>query len=145
MKKRLFALLAGVLITTTLSSVAFAADPSLRGGRDLDKLSKMFDTPKQMKKEGGFDRSWDIAPPSIPHDISKDRVSLKENTCMKCHSAANFEKEKAPKAGDSHFMTRDGKTLEKVSTRRYFCQQCHTPQADLEPLVENTFKGLPQK
>ena len=29
-----------------------------------------------------------------------------------------------------------------VSARRYFCTQCHVPQADAQPLVENTFKPV---
>ena len=89
--------------------------------------------------EGGFDRSWELQPPSIPHSIEKDRISLQENTCMTCHSKENFEKEKAPEIAESHYVARDGSTLDKPSSRRYFCNQCHTPQADLAPLVENTF------
>ncbi|BAN97353.1 hypothetical protein E05_25870 [Plautia stali symbiont] len=27
-----------------------------------------------------------------------------------------------------------------VSPRRYFCLQCHVPQTDAKPVVENTFK-----
>ena len=145
MKKMLLTALAGLLLSTTYSSTVLAGDPSLRGERDLDRLSRMFEAKKQLKKKGGFERAWDIAPPGIPHDVSKDRISLKENTCMKCHSAANYKREKAPKAGDSHFKTRDGKVLKEISTRRYFCRQCHAPQVDAAPLVENTFKGLPQK
>ena len=40
----------------------------------------------------------------------------------------------------SHYLDRDGKELPSISTRRYFCLQCHVPQFDAEPLVQNTFK-----
>ncbi|MCB1961304.1 MAG: nitrate reductase cytochrome c-type subunit, partial [Rhodocyclaceae bacterium] len=30
--------------------------------------------------------------------------------------------------------------LSNISPRRYFCNQCHVPQFDAKPLVENTFK-----
>ena len=35
----------------------------------------------------------------------------------------------------------DGKKLSQVSQRRYFCTQCHVPQAVVDPLVENRFQG----
>ncbi len=142
MKKVLIQTLAGVLFLGTLSTGAVADVTSLRGENSLDSDAMSFDQKKQIKQEGGFDRSWELQPPSIPHDIEKDRISLRGNTCMKCHSAANYEKEKAPKAGDSHFVDRDGNELKKVSPRRWFCNQCHTPQVDASPLVENTFKGV---
>ena len=47
-----------------------------------------------------------------------------------------------PKISPTHFETRDGMTLGEVSPRRYFCLQCHVPQADAKPLVNNTFKPV---
>lgn len=112
---------------------------SLRGFHELDKDAKPVEKKKQFKISGGIEKNWTLQPPSIPHSIEKDRITLKGNTCMKCHSKANHEKEKAPQAAESHYKTRDGKKLEKLSPRRYFCVQCHTPQADAKPLVENIF------
>ncbi len=143
MKKIVLFVLAGMALGLACSGTTVAEEQSLRGSRPPDKLSRMFKLKKQIKKEGGFKRAFKQAPPQIPHDISKDRITLTENTCMKCHSAANYKREKAPKAGDSHFKSRDGKVLKEISTRRYFCVQCHVPQLDAQPLVENTFKGVP--
>ena len=112
---------------------------SLRGFHELDKEAKPVEKKKQFKISGGIERNWALQPPSIPHSIEKDRITLNGNTCMKCHSKANHEKEKAPQTPESHYKTRDGKTLEKLSTRRWFCVQCHTPQADVKPLVDNMF------
>ena len=112
---------------------------SLRGFHDLDKEAKPIEKKKQFKISGGIEKNWVLQPPSIPHSIEKDRITLQGNTCMKCHSKENHEKEKAPQVAESHYKTRDGKTLKKLSTRRYFCVQCHTPQADAKPLVENIF------
>ena len=64
---------------------------------------------------------------------------------MRCHSAANHEKEKAPAISKTHYVTRDKKVLDKLSSRRYFCNQCHVPQADIKPLVENTFESNTMK
>ena len=123
----------------TLPYTAANAVDSLRGNHDLDKASKIQKKKKQLTLAGGFERSYQLQPPLIPHGIEKESINLKNNSCMKCHSAKNFEKEKAPKAGDSHYEARDGKVLTTVSSRRYFCNQCHVPQVDASPLVQNDF------
>ena len=77
----------------------------------------------------------------IPHAIEKYEISLRINGCLKCHSEETYQTEKAPKLGDSHYLDRDGKRLEKLSMRRYFCTQCHAVQFDGVPLVDNAFQG----
>lgn len=141
MKKIIFAVIAAMTMLLGISATAAAGSDvaSLRGAYDLNKDSKMFTKKKTLKSAGGFERSYEQQPPLIPHSIEKDKITLKGNTCMKCHSAKNYEKEKAPKAGDSHFEDRDGNVLKKVSARRYFCNQCHVPQVEASPLVENNF------
>jgi cytochrome c-type protein NapB len=42
----------------------------------------------------------------------------------------------------THYMTREGQMLADVSPRRYFCTQCHVPQADTPALIENTFTDM---
>jgi cytochrome c-type protein NapB len=91
--------------------------------------------------QGGIARSYKEQPPMIPHAIDKYEISLRNNGCLKCHSEETYQAEKAPKLGDSHYLDRDGKRLEKLSTRRYFCTQCHAPQLEGTPLVENAFQG----
>jgi cytochrome c-type protein NapB len=39
-------------------------------------------------------------------------------------------------------MTREGQMLADVSPRRYFCTACHVPQAEINPLVDNTFRDM---
>ena len=46
----------------------------------------------------------------------------------------------ATKVSVTHFRTREGQELDNISPRRYFCTQCHVPQTDAKPLVENTFQ-----
>jgi cytochrome c-type protein NapB len=131
-----------VIMSATLMAsyvIAQADVQSLRGDNELDAMAKGIEKKKLIAQKGGFERSWQLQPPSIPHTIEKDRITLRENTCMKCHSKENHEKEKAPEIGESHYIDRDGNVLKKPSSRRYFCDQCHTPQADVAPLVENTF------
>ncbi len=138
MKNKIKVSIAGVLLTL-LPSMAFGEIASLRGSNALNNDAKSFESKKRVIKEGGFDRAWDLQPPSIPHKIDKDKISLTGNTCMKCHSKENFEKENAPEIGESHYKDRNDKVLDKISSRRWFCNQCHAPQADTAPLVDNSF------
>ncbi|MBB4301992.1 cytochrome c-type protein NapB [Rhodobium orientis] len=141
-----------LLSKTTLAALALgivAAAPaaratdvvSLRGDKALTAESDAFDRKRAMTASGGFDRAWDLQPPTIPHNIDNDRITIRENTCLNCHGPETFKKEKAPRIGDSHFVDADGKVLETMNQRRHFCSQCHVPQADVKPLVENTFGG----
>lgn len=141
MRKTFIAMVTGLCVAVAATSVVAANVASLRGDKSGDMASEMFDKKRVVTKEGGFARSWKLQPPSIPHKISKERINLQENTCMRCHSEEAYKKEKAPKVGDTHFLDMDGKKLEKLSARRYFCVQCHTTQVDAKPLVENVFAG----
>jgi cytochrome c-type protein NapB len=117
---------------------------TLRGENPLDAAAQDFDRRKQATADGKFQRSWKQQPPSIPHKIDKDEITMQVNTCLRCHGPANFEKEKAPKVGDTHFVKADGSKAEEMDMRRYFCNQCHTPQLDVGPLIENTFETVKQ-
>lgn len=141
MNKLIMTTAVGAVFLSTLSGAALAEVYSLRGDNPLDAPAKAVESKRLLKVEGGFERSWKLQPPPIPHGIEKDRITLQENTCLRCHSKENHEKEKAPMVGESHFKDRDGNVLEKVSARRYFCNQCHAPQVDAPPLVENIFQG----
>jgi cytochrome c-type protein NapB len=141
MKKVIVTLLVA-MVTLMFTTAAFSTGvASLRGEKELTAPADENPMRKQVITQGGVERSYKIQPPMIPHKIDKETINLKTNTCMKCHSEKTFEEKKAPKAGDSHYVTRDGKVLETVSTRRYFCNQCHAPQLDASPIVENKFEG----
>ena len=138
MKRTMIALL--VSATAVVFATQAVAVDSLRGA-DIEKTSAKPAKRKLVEQAGGFERSFKEQPPMVPHVVDKYEINLKVNGCMKCHSEKTYEKEKAPKVGDSHYVTRDGKTLDTISSRRYFCNQCHAPQLKGEPLVENVFDG----
>lgn len=140
MKKILVTLLAAMAVMVFTGS-AIAGISSLRGDQDLESMAQQPAKKKQMIVEGGIERSYKLQPPMIPHKIDKEKINLKSNTCMNCHSEKTYEKKKAPKVGDSHYVTRDGKVQETVSSRRYFCDQCHAPQVSANALVDNNFEG----
>ncbi|MCW8930303.1 MAG: nitrate reductase cytochrome c-type subunit [Gammaproteobacteria bacterium] len=129
-------------VTAIMFSSAVMAVQSLRGDTALDADANKVVKHKVDTVEGGIKRSFKLQPPMVPHTVEKYSITLKGNGCMKCHSEKAYKKEKAPKVGDSHYVDRDGKTLDTVSSRRYFCNQCHAPQVKSEPLVENVFEGI---
>jgi cytochrome c-type protein NapB len=145
MKKLLPVLVTSLVIvacaTPSMKAMATPDVQSLRAGVAVTSVNTPVSAKAVLEPEDGFNTSWDSQPPSVPHKIDKDIVSLTENTCMNCHSKANYKKEGAVKIGKSHYYDRDGKRLKTLSSRRYFCVQCHTPQLDAKELVENTFKG----
>jgi len=141
MKKRIVTLLAVCAAVMFTGGVIAGAVDSLRLGQDLDENAKEPVKKEQAVVQGGIERSYKIQPPVIPHKIDKDKIDLKANTCMNCHSEKTYKQKKAPKAGDTHYTDRDGNVTEKVASRRYFCNQCHAPQVVAPPLVENNFEG----
>lgn len=118
---------------------------SLRGA----EVAAVDQAPAEKKYIGGkpggqakVARTFRDQPPIIPHAVENyDEITLEQNQCLSCHGADVFEKKKAPKIGDSHFLDRDGKKLATASPQRHNCLQCHVPQVDTPPLVENSFKG----
>ena len=61
---------------------------------------------------------------------------------MDCHSRTMAEVSQAVPVSVTHYMDRDGRMLGQVSTRRYFCQQCHVAQDAVRPIVSNTFEDV---
>ena len=102
------------------------------------------DPPEKMKnfpKENlNLPLSYVQQPPLIPHHIRGYKVEKKNNKCLTCHSFKNYKRYGATKISVTHFTDREGNALSDVSPRRYFCLQCHVPQVQAKPLIENTFK-----
>ena len=140
MKKIFKTLIAGLALSLAFAISAQAIE-SLRGATSLDADSVTLDKRELVTQKGGFERSYKIQPPMIPHTTEKDEITLKGNTCMRCHSEKNYEKENSPRIGDSHYIDRDGNKLPELSSRRYFCTQCHATQVNADQLVENNFVG----
>ena len=86
-------------------------------------------------------RSFAQQPPIIPHNIKGYQITRSANMCLVCHAKTAAPTTGATPVGKSHYVDRDGKDYSpSISTRRYFCLQCHVPQYDADPLVSNTFK-----
>ena len=79
----------------------------------------------------------------IPHRVDGYQIDKNFNKCLDCHARARTDFSQAVPVSDTHYRDRSGKVLDHVSTRRYFCMQCHVPQDPVRPLVGNTFRGVP--
>ena len=89
-------------------------------------------------------RNYAMQPPVIPHKIDGYQIDKNANRCMFCHTRTRTQESQAPMISVTHFMARDGNFLAELSPRRYFCLQCHVPQAPLQPPVDNTFIDVDQ-
>jgi len=117
---------------------------SLGGGEVLDRINKAPDIRRQSVIDGGFGRAYRQQPPLIPHKITGYQITATNNRCMECHDWPGHIKAKAPKVSETHYVDRQGARLDEIAGTRYFCQQCHVPQADAQPLVDNVFKNATQ-
>jgi len=142
MKTIIDALLFG-LVALALQASSALADPvySLRGLVGVDETSEMIPNRRSMAVDGGIEVSFEDQPPMIPHGIDKTRITLNENSCLGCHSKANQKLTNAVRPPKSHYRARKGDKLKTISTGRYFCTQCHVPQAYTKTLVGNTFEN----
>lgn len=86
--------------------------------------------------------NYSMQPPTIPHAIDNYQLTVNTNRCMLCHTRSNADKFQAPPVSDAHYLTRDGRVLEQISSRRYFCVQCHVVQTDARQLVGNSYRGI---
>ncbi|MWL90220.1 nitrate reductase cytochrome c-type subunit; periplasmic nitrate reductase electron transfer subunit [Cupriavidus sp. SW-Y-13] len=84
-------------------------------------------------------RNYTMQPPTIPHKIDGYQLDRDFNRCMFCHARTKSEETGSIPVSITHYMDRDNNVLAEVSPRRYFCTQCHVPQADTKPLVGNSF------
>ena len=124
----------------TLAGAALAEPiQSLRGVEAVDADSVAPEYKAYVKDRPPVARDYLQQPPLIPHQIESYTIDIHHNKCLSCHSWANYRSSRATKISQTHFESRDGAILANVSARRYFCTQCHVPQVEAAPLVENEF------
>ncbi len=134
-----------ILIAGTLLAIGqLDADPlkSLRGLNELDSQSNDVLVKKNISDREPIERDYVQQPPLIPHRVDGYKINVKFNKCLTCHSWANYKEAGATKISQTHFADRDNQVMANVAARRYFCTQCHVPQKNAQPLVENTFKPV---
>ena len=78
----------------------------------------------------------------MPHRVDGYQVDKNFNKCLDCHARPKTEFSQAVPVSASHHVDRHGTQLPQVSTRRYFCLQCHVAQEAVPLPVGNTYRGL---
>lgn len=115
---------------------------SLRGSSELSDTKQAEMLKKNIENDQVIDRNYVHQPPLIPHAIRNYQVDINSNKCLSCHGWKFASQVGATKISPTHFETADGLTLSDVAPRRYFCLQCHVPQADAPPLIANDFSAV---
>ncbi len=134
-----------LVVSVLFSSTVIAAQSSvatLRGETKIDSQSKPSAIANVVNKDIKQARNYPMQPPVIPHKIRNYEINLNTNKCMSCHNRNRTEESQAPMVSVTHYMDRDGNFLAEISPRRYFCNQCHAPQTDAKPLVDNDFVDM---
>lgn len=140
-KKGLTVLLASLALLWTTHASADPSVATLRGA-ELDATSTAPRLHNQSNDDLRRVRNYPEQPPVIPHKIDGYQVDRRHNQCLGCHARAAVGESQAPMVSITHFMDREGQFLAGVSPRRYFCNQCHVPQTDARPLVDNNFVDI---
>lgn len=130
-----------ILAMPSFAQTARVVD-NMRGAVPLTEMVKPAPMVNPDNSDVRRQRNYAMQPPVIPHKIEGYQVDKNANRCMMCHARARTEQSQAPMISVTHFQSRDGNFLAELSPRRYFCLQCHVPQADLKPLVENRFRDV---
>ena len=142
----------GLIFSITGTAFGEAVDELNMG---LSKTS-VFDTPTPTSfdysnakpgRNEWLPRAWQGIPPQIPHGIDRFLpVTAADNQCLDCHDTPKYignpknmdrtVKNKSPMSPDHY--TSD--TLDAVAGARFNCTQCHVPQSNAAPLVDNTYQ-----
>ncbi|WP_171125590.1 MULTISPECIES: nitrate reductase cytochrome c-type subunit [unclassified Ruegeria] len=123
-----------------LGSIAIAQELRDLRGTPPDAPSVVNMSPQWEGREGRMVRNYRQQPPLIPHSITQYQIDLRTNQCLSCHDWTKAGERNAPTLSMTHYLDRDGTELDHIAGTRYFCNQCHVPQADTEPLVTNLFQ-----
>jgi cytochrome c-type protein NapB len=151
-------LLAGIALLTLGMGSSFAGKPVDANSMGLSKGS-VFDVPTPKVYHYGeaqpgqskvLPRAYPGAPPQIPHDIGDFLpITAQNNMCISCHAQPEQWGKKPVKGTPtpippSHYTdlrNPSGKVTDHLMGARFNCNQCHVPQTDAAPLVENTFSS----
>jgi cytochrome c-type protein NapB len=139
MKSRMtITVLLGLVLTAgaLAQNVATTRDAALDVEPNPPKISRVENDDVKRK------RAYPMQPPTVPHKIENYQIDTNANKCMSCHSRRRTEESQAPMVSVTHYMDREGNFLADISARRYFCNQCHVVQIDVDPLLDNEFEDI---
>ncbi len=140
LNRRRILLAAALVLTLAGGALAQEQQPKpIRGPTPIPETNPS-ESFKYDRSDRPIPRNYPEHPPIIPHNIKGYQITKNVNMCMSCHAKTRAPTTGATPVGKSHYLDRDGNQLPNISTRRYFCLQCHVPQFNAAPLVPSTFK-----
>jgi cytochrome c-type protein NapB len=114
-----------------------------RGTTAIDATTKPPRLSNSVNDDRRLPRNYDMQPPVVPHRVDGYQVDKNFNKCLDCHARDKTPVSGAVPVSRTHYIDRNGKVLDRISTRRYFCLQCHVPQEPVAPITGNRFQSLP--
>ena len=136
------ALLCLLLLAFASAAQAAPLTDAMRGNTSLEDEPRPPPLANQENKDVRRNRAFAMQPPTIPHRIDGYQVDRNANRCVSCHSRTRIEETRAIPIPATHYMDRDGTLRGDISPRRYFCTQCHVPQDEVKPLVDNAYQDF---
>lgn len=133
-----------ILISTLACAPHALAAPFIDAMRGPVAITATTEPPRlgnQVNDDERLKRNYRYQPPVIPHRIDGYQVDKNFNKCLDCHARDKTAFSQAVPVSPTHYADRSGKVLDHISTRRYFCKQCHVAQENVPQLVGNGFRG----
>jgi cytochrome c-type protein NapB len=135
--------LALLMWVACVSAVAEPLVDAMRGAVPITATARPPRLGNAVNDDKRLERNYSQQPPVIPHRIDGYQVDKNFNKCLDCHAREKTAFSQAIPVSATHYIDRSGKVLDHISTRRYFCNQCHVAQEGVAPLVGNGFRGDP--
>ena len=140
------ALVPALAATLALAAALAWAEPlvdAMRGPTPIPNATQPPRLSNAVNDDNRVPRNYAQQPPVIPHRVDGYQIDKNFNKCLDCHARAKTKVSLAVPVSSTHYINREGKVLDNISTRRYFCKQCHVAQENVPPLVGNGFRGDP--
>ena len=134
---------AAAVLLLALAAAQARAEPlvdAMRGPTPILEATKPPRLSNAVNDDNRMPRNFALQPPVIPHRVDGYQIDKNFNKCLDCHARGKTEFSLAVPVSSTHYINREGKVLAQVSTRRYFCMQCHVAQEPAKPLVGNSFQ-----
>jgi cytochrome c-type protein NapB len=116
-------------------------DP-MHGRPTIDEQPPVAPLANAENKDIRRNRSFVLQPPTIPHKIDGYQIDTNANRCMTCHARTRIEESRAVPVSITHYTDRNGNMLADISPRRYFCEQCHVVQTEVNLVVANRYEDV---
>jgi len=134
------AALAAMLALAAAPAWAEPLVDAMRGATPILEATKPPRLSNAVNDDNRMPRNYAQQPPVIPHRVDGYQIDKNFNKCLDCHARGKTELSLAVPVSSTHYLNREGKVLAQISTRRYFCMQCHVAQEPAKPLVGNSFR-----